>query len=57
MLPRKSLAIIFKSFFQTHLDYDHIIYCQPNNEIFSNLIEKVQSNVALAITGAIKDEF
>ena len=53
VLPRQSL-IIYKSFIRPYLDYGDIIYDQPNNESFCNLIEKVQYNAALAITGAIK---
>ena len=36
-----------------HLDYGDIIYDQPNNQAFSNKLEAVQYNAALAITGAI----
>ena len=54
VLPRQSLLTIYKSFVRPHLDYDDIIYDQPNNERFCNLIEKVQYNAALAIIGAIK---
>ena len=53
-LPMQSLLTIYKSFIRPHLDYGDIIYDQPNNENFCNLIEKVQYNAALAITGAIK---
>ena len=54
VLPRQSLLTIYKSFVRPHLDYDDIIYDQPNNERFCNLIEKVQYNAALVIIGAIK---
>ena len=54
ILPKKSLITIYKSFVRPHLDYGDIIYDQPNNESFCNLIEKIQYNAALAITGAIK---
>ena len=37
-----------------HLDYGDIIYDQPNNQDFSNKLEVVQYNAALAITGAIR---
>ena len=53
-LPRKSLLIIYKSFIRPHLHYADIIYHQPHNESFTNKIESVQYNAALAITGAIK---
>ena len=54
VLPRQSLITIYKLFIRPHLDYGDIIYDQPNNEHFCNLIEKVQYNAALAITDAIK---
>ena len=54
VLPRQPLLTIYKSFIRSHLDYGDIIYDQPNNESFCNLIENVQYNEALAITGAIK---
>ena len=57
VLPRQSLITIYKSFTRPHLDYGDIIYDQPNNESFCNLIERVQYNAALAITGAIKGTF
>ena len=53
-LPRKSLLCIYKSFVRPHLDYADIIYDQPQNNAFSNKIESVQYNAALAITGAIR---
>ena len=52
--PRKSLLTIYKSFIRPHLDYGDVIYHQPHNEVFTNKIESVQYNAALAITGAIK---
>ena len=54
VLPKQSLITIYKSFIRPHLDYSDIIYDQPNNESFCNLIERVQYNSALAITSAIK---
>ena len=47
VLPRQSLIAIYKY-------YCVIIYDKPNNESFCNLIERIQYNAALAITGAIK---
>ena len=38
VLPRQS---IYKSFTRPHLDYGDIIYDQPNNETFCNLIQRV----------------
>ena len=37
-----------------HLDYGDIIYDQPNNESFTQKIERIQYNAALGITGVIK---
>ena len=42
---------IYKSFIRPHLDYGDIIYDIPGNESFSQKIESVQYNAALAITG------
>ena len=53
-LPRKSLLNIYKSFIRPHLDYGDVIYNQPHNDTFCKMIESVQYNAALAITGAIK---
>ena len=53
VLPRHSLLTIYKSFIRPHFDYGDIIYDQPNNQTFSNKLEVVQYNAALAITGAI----
>ena len=52
--PTESLITIYKSFVRPHIDYGNIIYDRPNNDSFSNMIERVQYNAALAITGAIK---
>ena len=37
-----------------HIDYGDNIYDQPNNDFFCDMIERVQYNAALGITGAIK---
>ena len=54
ILPRTSLLTIYKSFIRPHLDYGDVVYDQPSNDAFSNKLETVQCNEALAITGAIK---
>ena len=54
LLPRKSLVTIYKSFVGAHIDYGDIIYDQRNSDSFCDMIERVQYNAALAITGAIK---
>ena len=53
ILPRKSLLTIYKSFVRPQLDYGDIIYDNPANESFINIVEKVQYKACLAITGAI----
>ena len=37
-----------------HLDYGDVVYDQPSNDGFSNSLENIQYNAALAIAGAIK---
>ena len=54
LLPRSSLLTIYKSFVRPHLDYGDVIYNQPNNSRFSDKIESVQYNSALAINGPIR---
>ena len=54
VLPRESLVTIYKLFVRPHIGYGDIIYDQPNNDSFCDIIERVQYNAALAITGAIK---
>ena len=54
ILPQTSLLTIYKLFMRPHLDYGDVVYDQPSNNAFSNKLETVQYNAALAITGAIK---
>ena len=54
ILLQTSLLTICKSFLRLHLDYGDVVYDQPSNDGFSNSLENVQYNAALAITGAIK---
>ena len=54
VLPRASLANIYRAFVSQHLDYGDIIYHNSSNATFSQRIETVQYNAALAITGAIR---
>ena len=53
-LPRTSLLTIYKSFITQHLDYGDVVYDQPSNDAFSNQLETVQYNAALAVMGVIK---
>ena len=40
-LPLHSLVTVYKSFMRPHLDYGDIIYVQPNNENFTQKIERI----------------
>ena len=40
-LPRKSLVTIYKAFLRQLIDYGNIIYDQPQNESFSEKLERV----------------
>ena len=53
--PRNSLITIYKSFVRLNLDYGDIIYDQPNNESFTQKIERIQYNAALEITDVTKE--
>ena len=53
-LPRHSLITIYKLFVIPHLDYGDVIYEQLNNKTYTQRIERIQYNPALAVTGAIK---
>ena len=53
-LPRKSLVTIYKAFLRPLIDYEDIIYDQPQNESFCDKLESVKYKAALAITGAIQ---
>ena len=54
LLPRSSLLTVYKCFVRPHLDYEDVIYDQPNLPSLTNKIDSVQYNAALAITGAIR---
>ena len=53
-VPRHSLITIYKSFIRSQLEYADVVYDQPFNESFSNKLENLQYNAALAITGAVR---
>ena len=53
-VPRDSLVSLYKCFIRSILEYGDVIYDQPSNSSFSNKIESIQYNAALAITGAIR---
>ena len=53
-LPKPTLANIYKTFVRTHLDYEDVIYDNPSKETFCQMLESVQYNAFLAITGAIR---
>ena len=54
ILLQTSLLTFYKSFIRPNLDYGDVVYDQPSNDAFSNKLQTVQYNAALAITGAIK---
>ena len=53
-IPRNSLITTYKSFIRSHLEYGDIVFDQPNNASFSEKLESIQYNAALAITGAVR---
>ena len=53
LLPSTSLINMYKASISPHLDYGDIIYDNSSNATFSQMIESVQYNTSLAITGAI----
>ena len=56
-IPRKPLLSIYKIFLRPHLDYCDVIYDKPHKEKFTDTLESIQYNAALAITGTIKGTF
>ena len=54
ILSQTSLLTIYKLFLRPHLDYGDVVYDQPSNDAFSNKLETVQYNLALAVRGAVK---
>ena len=54
VLPLTSLLTIYMSFIRPPLNYADVIYDQPSNASFSKIIQSVQYNAVLAITGTIK---
>ena len=54
LFPRAPLITIFKSFIRSHLDYVNMIYDQTFNMLFQQIMETIQYNASLAITGAIR---
>ena len=54
-LPRFTLINIFKAYVRPHLDYGNVIYDNSSNARLSQMIESVQYNAALPITGAIRN--
>ena len=57
LLPQQCLITIFKFFIRPLLDYGDVIYSQPLNEFLSYIIETVQYEAQLAITGAIGESY
>ena len=53
ILPCDSVVTIYKPFVRPHLDYGDVIYDQPNNDSFTDKIERLKYKACLPITGAI----
>ena len=53
-LLQHSLITICKSFVRPHLDYDDMIYDQPDEESLNQQSKIIQYNAAFAITGATR---
>ena len=53
-LHRSTLVNIYKAFVRPHLDYGDIIYDKFSNVNLSQMIESIQYNSALAITGTYR---
>ena len=53
-IPRKPLVSIYATFLRPYLDYCDVIYDKPQNEKFTDTVESIQRNAALAIAGATK---
>ena len=54
IIPRTCLLTFYKAFVRPYLDYADTIYDKPDSKSFKDWLEKIQYNVALAITGAIR---
>ena len=54
-IPRKSLLSIYKTLLRPYLDYCDVIYDKTHSEKFTDTLELIQYNAALAIIGAIKE--
>ena len=53
-LSRDTLLTLYKAFVRPHLDYGDILYDNPGNISFTQKIESIQYNAAIAITGCIR---
>ena len=51
-IPRKPLLSIYKTFLRSYLDYYDVIYGKSHNKKFTDTVELIQYNAALAIRGA-----
>ena len=53
-IPRKHLLSIYKTSLRPHLNYCEVIYGKPHNEKFTDIVEPIQYDAALAITDGMK---
>ena len=54
LLPREALITIYKTFDRPHLGYGDILFDQVFNTSSHELLECIQYNATLALTGTIK---
>ena len=55
LLPREALITIYKTFDRLHLGYGDILFDQVFNTSSHELLECIQYNATLSLTGAITD--
>ena len=53
-IPRHFLITFYKSFIRSQLEYADVMYDRPSIATFSDRLESIQYNSALAITGAVR---
>ena len=54
-LLRLVLITKYKAFVRSHLDYGDMIYDEAYNGTFHQIVESIQHNACLALSGAIRD--
>ena len=57
LLPREAFITIYKAIVRPHLDYGDILFDQAFNASFHEILESIQHNACLALTGAVRGTF